>query len=82
MEKRKVVKNIIFPVGLYGEAKDISRDLNINFSKLVREALIWYLRLIRKKKIEEEIELAAKANEGFYAKLSEDYKHIDAEPWT
>ena len=80
-ELRSVKKNIVFPLELVLQANAISRELNIGFSELIREALWERIRKINKERIAKGLEEEARANNDFYRSMRKDWQEIDIEAW-
>ena len=79
MSSRKVRKNIYFPDELLKEIDELSGKLNMDFSKFVREATEEYVNLIKKERLEKEMEEGYKAKAKLNLKISEDFRHADGE---
>ena len=80
-ELRSVKKNIVFPLELVDQASAISRELNIGFSELIREALWERIKKINKERIAKGLEDEARANNDFYRSMRKDWQEIDIEAW-
>jgi hypothetical protein len=82
MHTVKVIrKNIVFPEELLSEAASLTKELRIDFSKLIRNALYAYIRLIKKEKMAQEFEEEALANRDFYRTMQKDFEEIELETW-
>jgi len=72
-------KNICFSNDIIEEAKKIKKELNVNFSDIVREATKEYLKKIKmemlKKALIEQCEDTAKLN----LEICNDFKYVDGE---
>ncbi|MBU4227215.1 hypothetical protein KJ813_02795 [bacterium] len=72
-------KNICFPHNILEETKKISKEMNINFSYLVREATKEYIEKVKieilKKELIEQCKDTAKLN----LKICDDFKYADGE---
>ena len=77
-----VRRNVIFSQDLVFEADNLSKELNVDFSKLVREALRQFIKEMKIKKIAKELEEEAVENSSFYRGLREEYRDIEIESWT
>ena len=80
-ELRSVKKNIVFPLELVDQASAISRELNIGFSELIREALWERIKKVNKERIAKGLEDEARANNDFYRSMRKDWQEIDIEAW-
>ena len=69
-----VRRNVIFSQDLVFEADNLSKELNVDFSKLVREALRQFIKEMKIKKIAKELEEEAVENSSFYRGLREEYR--------
>jgi len=78
---RVVRKNVIFSEDLISEAKNLTEELNMDFSKLMRNALYAYIKLIKKEKMDKELEAEALANRDFYRTVRKDFENIELETW-
>jgi metal-responsive CopG/Arc/MetJ family transcriptional regulator len=79
VEVRSVRKNINFPVGLLSRVNELTKRLNIDFSKFVREATEEYINNFEKKQLQKELEEGYKAKAKTNLKISEDFKYVDGE---
>ena len=72
-------KNICFPHDMVEETKKITKELNVNFSDIVREATKEYLEKIKmemlKKALIEQCKDTAKLN----LEICNDFKYVDGE---
>lgn len=72
-------KNICFPNDIIEQAKEIKKELNVNFSDIVREATKEYLKKIKmemlKKALIEQCKDTAKLN----LEICNDFKYVDGE---
>lgn len=82
MQTAKAIrKNILFPEDLLSEADNLTKELRVDFSKLIRNALRAYINLIKKERLAKEFEEEALANRGFYRAISKEFETIGLETW-
>ena len=78
---KTVRKNVIFSEDLISEAKSLTKELDMDFSKLIRNALYAYIKLIKKERMYRELEAEALANQDFYRTIRKDFEEIELETW-
>ena len=78
-EARTVRKNINFTVDLVSAIYSLSKELNIDFSKFVREATAEYIRNFEKTRLEAGLKEGYQAKAKLNLEISEDFKHVDGE---
>lgn len=76
---KTVRKNINFPFELIAKISILSKELNTDFSKFVREATEERLERIEKEILEKELAEGYKANAKLDLETCEDFKHVDSE---
>ena len=76
---RTIRKNINFPESLSREIERYSKELNIDFSKFVRESAEERIAQLKRYKLEKELEEGYKEKAELNLKICEEFKHIDGE---
>ncbi len=79
MSSKTIRKNVNFPVSLLDEINYLAKQLEIDFSKFVREASVNYVNHIKKIQLQKELEEGYKAKAHLNIKISDDFKHVDGE---
>ena len=79
MSGKTIRKNVNFPVSLLDEISYLTKHLEIDFSKFVREASVNYVNHLKKIQLQKELEEGYKAKANVNLKISDDFKHVDGE---
>jgi hypothetical protein len=79
MSGKTVRKNVNFPVSLLDDISYLAKQLEIDFSKFVREATVKYVHHLKKIQLQKELEEGYKAKANLNLKISDDFKHVDGE---
>lgn len=77
--KELKIFNFGLPLELYKELDEISRYLNITKANLAREALKKFIDKAKKKQIQNDLEVAYKANYDLLEKEAEDWDYVSIE---
>lgn len=72
-------KNICFSNDIIEEATKITKELNINFSDIVREATKEYLNKIKKERLKEELIDQCKETAKLNLEICDEFKYVDGE---
>jgi DNA-directed RNA polymerase specialized sigma subunit len=72
-------KNICFPHNILEETKKISKEMNINFSYLVREATKEYIEKVKMEILKKELIEQGKDTAKLNLKICDDFKYADGE---
>lgn len=72
-------KNICFPHNILEETKKISKEMNINFSYLVREATKEYIEKVKTEILKKELIEQGKDTAKLNLKICDDFKYADGE---
>ncbi len=72
-------KNICFPHNILEETKKISKEMNINFSYLVREATREYIEKVKMEILKKELIEQGKDTAKLNLKICDDFKYADGE---
>ena len=72
-------KNICFPHNILEETKKISKEMNINFSYLVREATKEYIEKVKMETLKKELIEQGKDTAKLNLKICDDFKYADGE---
>jgi len=74
-----VRKNVIFPRELIAKIDKISKELNTDFSKFVREATEKQINKIEQERLEQELAEGYRAKAKLNLETCEDFKFVDGE---
>ncbi len=74
-----VKTNICLPIKLKEEVKEVSKELNTNFSHFVREATKEYLNRVKKEILEKKLIEQCKETAKLNLKVCDEFKYIDGE---
>jgi hypothetical protein len=72
-------KNICFSHGLIEEAKEITKELNVNFSDIVREATKEYLEKVKMEMLKKALVEQCKDTAELNLEICNDFKYADGE---
>lgn len=72
-------KNICFPHNILEGTKKISKEMNINFSYLVREATKEYIEKVKMEILKKELIEQGKDTAKLNLKICDDFKYADGE---
>jgi len=67
------------PQSLYKETEELVRERHITTSVFVREAMTRYLRSIKRKKLERELEEGYSANASISEQIHKEFEFVDTE---
>ena len=74
---RKVI--VEFPAALYEETQRAVKELSVKRSVLIRDAVHEYLRRLQRQKLARELAEGYRANAELNQRISEEFRHVDAE---
>lgn len=74
-----VKTNICLPIKLKEEVKEVSKELNVNFSHFVREATKEYLNKIKREILEKKLIEQCKDTAKLNLQVCDEFKYIDGE---
>ena len=72
-------KNICFPSDMLEETKKITKELNTNFSDIVREATKEYIERVRKETLKKALIEQSKDTAKLNLEICSDFKYVDGD---